>query len=286
MNTLEVTGLCKAYPTFHLDGVSFSLEAGTIMGFIGRNGAGKTTTLKCLLNLVHPDAGTVRFFGLPFPQQELEIKARIGFVSGGADYYPKKKLRQITAATRRFYPNWDDVAYHRYLERFHLEEEKTPDALSAGMRVKYALALAMSHHAQLLLLDEPTSGLDPVSREDLLEEFLALADEGVSILFSTHITSDLEKCADHITYIQKGKILASCKIEDFLEQYRLLELKQEQVTEELKPVLVGVRRSKNGVTALVRTEDAQRLNLCARPADLESVMVHLEKEDEHETTAE
>lgn len=284
MNALEVKNLCKTYPGFALRDVSFSLQAGTIMGFIGRNGAGKTTTLKSLLNFVHPDSGSVTFFGLPFPEEEYAIKSRIGFVSGGADFYSKKKLRQITEATRRFYPNWDERAYRGYLERFSLDERKTPDALSAGMRVKYALALALSHHAELLLLDEPTSGLDPVSREDLLEEFLALSEEGVAILFSTHITSDLEKCADDITYIQKGAVLSSEPMDAFLARYRLLELEKDQVTPALQPVLIGCRRSKNGISALVTTGDAERLGLPAAAADMESIMVHLEKERDDEST--
>ena len=161
---LEIRGLCKDYPAFHLKDVSFSLERGRIMGFIGRNGAGKTTTLKSALNIVHPAAGELKYFGLDFAENELEIKRRIAFVSGGANYYPNKKLAAITAVTRSFYEHWDEAAYRRYLKLFNLDESKTPKALSAGMQVKYALALALSHGAELLILDEPTSGLDPVSR--------------------------------------------------------------------------------------------------------------------------
>ncbi|MBR3184599.1 MAG: ABC transporter ATP-binding protein, partial [Oscillospiraceae bacterium] len=152
---LELRGLCKEYPAFRLRDVGFSLSRGRIMGFIGRNGAGKTTTLKSMLNIVHPSAGEVRFFGLDFPAHEQEIKRRIAFVSGGANYYPHKKLSAITAVTRSFYDNWDEAAYRRYLKLFALDESKTPKALSAGMQVKYALALALSHRAELLILDEP-----------------------------------------------------------------------------------------------------------------------------------
>ncbi len=280
MNVLEVKDLCKRYEGFTLDHVGFMLERGKIMGFIGRNGAGKTTTLKSLLNFVHPDSGTISFFGKSFSQDEFEIKQRIGFVSGGVDYYAKKKLRTITAVTRRFYERWDDAEYRRYLELFRLDERKTPDQLSAGMRVKYALTLALSHHAELLLLDEPTSGLDPVSRDDLLEVFLTLADSGVSILFSTHITSDLDKCADDITYIKGGRVLACTTMQSFVSGYRVVELPGAQPPEgALAAKLIGCKRSKTGHTALLTAKDAEAAGIPHAAADLEAIMVHLEKEE-------
>lgn len=161
MKTLEIENLTKVYPAFTLDDVSFSVESGRIMGFIGRNGAGKSTTLKCLLGFVHKDGGTVKFFGKDFSENEKEIKSRVGYVSGGADYYVTKKLKTITAVTKRFYENFDDTAYCGYLEKFNLDENKTVKALSQGMKVKYSLALALSHNADLLILDEPTSGSIP-----------------------------------------------------------------------------------------------------------------------------
>ncbi len=218
MNVLEIQGLCKTYPGFRLDGVSFSVAPGSIMGFIGRNGAGKTTTLKSLLHIVHPDAGDVRFFGLDLDAHEREIKQRIGYAGGAVDYYKRKPIRVLADVTRGFYDNWDDAAYRRYMDAFSLDENKTPAQLSEGMRVKLSLTLALSHHAELLILDEPTSGLDPVSREELLDTFTFLRDRGVAILFSTHITSDLEKCADHISYISKGRLLASEPMRDFLSR--------------------------------------------------------------------
>ncbi|MBE6998030.1 MAG: ABC transporter ATP-binding protein [Ruminococcaceae bacterium] len=216
MNVLEVEGLCKAYPGFHLQSVSFSVAPGSIMGFIGRNGAGKTTTLKSLLHLVHPDAGAIRFFGLDLEAHEGEIKQRIGYAGGAVDFYRRKPIRALAEVTRSFYPNWDEAAYRRYMDAFSLDEGKTPAQLSEGMRVKLSLALAMSHRAELLILDEPTSGLDPVSREELLDAFTFLRSRGVAILFSTHITSDLEKCADHISYISGGRLLASEGMQAFL----------------------------------------------------------------------
>ena len=216
MAILEVKGLTKRYPSFLLDGVTFSMEKGRIMGLIGRNGAGKTTTLKSVFNLVHPDGGEVRVFGLEMPKDEREIKQKIGYAGGAVDFYPRKKLREIVDVTKRFYDNWDDEACRRYLDAFSLDEDKTPKELSEGMRVKFSLTLALSHRAELLILDEPTSGLDPVSRAELLDAFLFLKEKGVSILFSTHITSDLEKCADDITYIAKGKVIASQSLSSFM----------------------------------------------------------------------
>lgn len=278
MDVLTVRNLYKRYEGFALEDVGFSLREGTIMGFIGRNGAGKTTTLKSLLNFVHPDGGEILFFGKPFAGNEREIKQRVGFASGGIDYYPKKKLRTISEVTRRFYPAWDETAYRRYRERFALDENKTPSELSAGMRVKYALLLALSHRAGLLILDEPTSGLDPVSREDLLEVFLDLADDGVSILFSTHITSDLDKCAKDITYIRSGRIVDTGDLASFVGDYRILRLTEEQTAGPLRPFLIGCRRNKDGYTALIRTKDAAGIGIESEKADLESVMVHLERE--------
>jgi ABC-2 type transport system ATP-binding protein len=188
------------------------------MGFIGRNGAGKTTTLKSLLNLVHPDSGDIRFFGLPWADGEMEIKRRIGFAAGGVNYYPMKPLSVILRQTAAFYPNWDDAACRRYLALFALDGNKKLKELSEGMKVKFALTLALSHRAEVLLLDEPTSGLDPVSRDELLRVFRDLAAEGIAILFSTHITSDLDRCADDITYIRAGEIVASAAKDDFVSQ--------------------------------------------------------------------
>jgi len=278
MIDLSVIDLCKKYEQFQLIDVSFNLEHGTITGFIGRNGAGKTTTLKSLLNFVHPSSGEISFFGMNFKENEFEIKQKLGFVAGGIDYYPKKKIKIITETTRRFYKNWDIEAYKHYMDMFKLDENKTPDELSEGMKVKYSLVLALSHNAKLLILDEPTSGLDPVSRDDLLDVFLGLSEKGITILFSTHITSDLDKCADNIIYIQNGKVLANSDINSFLSKYKVLELTEEQLTDHLKLKLIGCKKSKHGYSALINSIDCLNINSKIIDADLESVMVHLEKE--------
>ena len=279
MELLSVKDLCKSYPSFALDHVSFALEEGMIMGFIGRNGAGKTTTLKSMMRLVHPDGGEVRMFGLDFAAHELECKRQVGFVLGGVDYYPGKRLRDIADVTGRFYSGWDGAAYRAYLERFGLDENKRVKELSAGMRVKFNLALALSHQARMLLLDEPTSGLDPVSRDELLGIFLDLAaDEGHGILFSTHIISDLEKCADTITYIQNGRILSSTDRESFSAAWRAVSGGKDELTDELRGSLVGLREHQFGFEGMLPAADAARFP-ALRTADigLEEIMVHLER---------
>ena len=278
MDVLEVKGLCKTYPAFTLDHVSFHVGRGRICGFIGRNGAGKSTTLGSLTGLVHPDAGEARFFGMELRGNETAVKRKTGFVSSGVNYYPNRKLRTITSVTRAFYPDWDEAAYERYMKLFHLDEAKTPAQLSAGMKVKYALALALSHRAELLILDEPTSGLDPVSRDELLDIFMQLSSEGKSILFSTHITYDLDKCADDIVYIQRGRILAEETLDDFVAAYRLVEFDAAALTPAQREALVGEKRVKHGFSALTRAENAA-LFPNAREATLEEIMVHLEKEE-------
>ena len=209
---LEVRELTKDYPKFSLGPISISLEAGSILGFIGRNGAGKTTTLKSILNIVHPDGGEVRCFGMDFSKNERAVKQRLGYAGGAVDWYPRRRIAELLDVTRRFYDNWDETANRKYMEAFSLDPTKTPRELSEGMRVKLNLAIALSHRAELLLLDEPTSGLDPVSREELIEIFLSLKDEGKTILFSTHITSDLDKCAGRILFLQKGRFTADSSL--------------------------------------------------------------------------
>lgn len=278
-DVLNVVGLSKRYPTFELKDVNFSLEADKITGFIGRNGAGKTTTLKSILNFVHPNSGRVEVFGKDFRGAEHEIKQKIGFVSGGIDFYPRKKLSVIASTTKLFYESWDEEAYRRYMRDFGLVESKAPAELSAGMKVKFSLALALSHRAELLILDEPTSGLDPVSRDDLLDLFLDLRDKGVTILFSTHITSDLDKCADNIIFIQDGKIRTADVLGDFLASYKVVETGPEGPTEELKPSLIGTKRTKSGYSALIPSALSASLGLAAKAPDLEEIMVHLDKEN-------
>ena len=219
MSIAEMRHLEKKYPSFELRDVSFRIETGRITGFIGRNGAGKTTTIKSMLNLVHPDSGEIRFFGEPLGGNEKQIKKRIGYSTGTVNWYPRKKIRDIADTVSRFYDTWDSKAYRKYLEYFELDENKSPYELSEGMKVKFNLLLALSHKAEILILDEPTSGLDPFSRNELLDIFTALKEEGTAVFFSTHVISDIEKCADDIVYISKGKIVAAVSREEFAERF-------------------------------------------------------------------
>ena len=220
MDIVNVRGLTKAYPSFTLDAVSFSLAAGRIAGFIGRNGAGKTTTIKSMLNLVHPDGGEIDYFGMPLEGNESAIKTRIGYSTGTISWYPRKKIRDIKDVTKLFYDSWDEEKYAQYLRLFALDENKCPFELSEGMKVKANLLFALSHGAEALILDEPTSGLDPFSRDELLELFGRIKGSGVAIFFSTHIISDIERCADDIIYISKGRIMAACPKEEFGSRYQ------------------------------------------------------------------
>ncbi len=275
---LTVTNLCKRYDKFELKNVSFSLEPGYIMGFVGKNGAGKTTTLKSMLNLVHPDGGSVKMFGLDFIPNEFAVKQKISFMFGGIHYYPKKKLKDIANVVKRFYDEWDDAAYEDYLSRFELDPEKRVDELSEGMKVKFNLALALSHNAKLLILDEPLNGLDPVSRDDLVELFQELIEDGErSILFSTHITSDLDKCADFITFIQDGQIIESRSRDDLIAAYRIVKGTPEQL-DSLKAAMIGYKTNAFGFTGLSRTADVQGITgLTLEPPTLEEIMIFHDK---------
>lgn len=241
---LSVQGLRKHYPGFALENVSFSLAPRHIMGLIGKNGAGKSTTLKAILNMVFPESGRVEVFGQDFYQHESECKQRIGVVFGGIDFYPLKKISTITGVTKKFYAAWDQPRYEKYIKMFSLDENKKFKELSNGLKVKYLLALALSHHAELLILDEPTSGLDPVSREELLHIFRQLVkNENCSILFSTHITSDLDRCADDITYIHGGQVLKSTDKDSFLRSFDHLRTPGDTGPLTLEEIMLRTERS-------------------------------------------
>ena len=242
---LSVQNITKHYPGFALENVSFSLGPKRIMGLIGKNGAGKSTTLKSILNMVSPESGKVTMFQKDFYQHEKECKQHIGVVFCGIDFYPLKKLSTITDVTRRFYENWDQAQYQKYVKFFALDESKKFKELSNGMKVKYLLSLALSHHAELLILDEPTSGLDPVSRDELLHVFRQIVkSERCSILFSTHITSDLDRCADDITYIQNGRVLQSGDKETFLQSFEHLKTPKDSGPLTLEEIMLRAERSK------------------------------------------
>ena len=252
---LEVSGLRKRFTGFELADVSFTLPRGYIMGLIGPNGAGKTTTLKLILGLLLRDGGTISAFGLDPARQGAEVRSRIGFVHDEPQFYRRLTLEQNAALVARFYRTWDADVFRRHVDAFGLPLQKRFGDLSHGNKTKFALALALSHRADLVVLDEPTSGLDPVFRRDLLDTLLELLqDERASILFSTHITSDLERIADYITLIQDGRIVFSEAKDEILERWALVKGGLDQL-ESLPPDFFrGLHRGAHGFEAL--TDDA------------------------------
>ena len=220
---LQVDGLTKHYPDFMLDHVSFSIPKGTIMGLIGENGAGKSTTIKAILDLIHKEEGTVTFWGQELRSDAKQLKEEIGVVFDGVNFYETLTPEQIGKISSSAYTQWDPPVYQDYLKRFQLPARKEIKTFSKGMNMKLCIAIALSHHPKLLILDEATSGLDPVMRDDILEVFLDFVqDENHSILMSSHITTDLEKIADYITFIHHGKVLF-CKPKDELRyQYGII----------------------------------------------------------------
>lgn len=279
MNVIEVEGLCKRYPGFELHDVSFALGAGRIVGFIGRNGAGKTTTLKCIYNLASPDAGSIKYLGKEIRGQEAYAKSKIGLLFGGIEYYPNKTLKRMTGITSSFYKEWDQKTYESYVKEFGLDENKRIKELSSGMKVKYGLALALSHGAEALLLDEPTSGLDPVSRDELMDIFLSIVEDGKhSILFSTHVISDLEKCADDIVYIKNGSIVANETVHSFEGKYETFSGSESLLkgTDLTSKGYVRIHQGRFEMTAAVDMH-VDLPGAEKRPATLEEIMVALER---------
>ena len=278
---LTVRNLCKNYPAFELHDVSFSIRASSIMGLIGRNGAGKTTTIKSILRLVRPDGGSDEFLGQPVDDDAAALRREAGYVSGDLCYYPRKRLSQLTAVTRSFYSAWDSARYEALLRRFSLDDSKRVCELSAGMKVKYQLACALSHGAKLLILDEPTSGLDPVSRDDLLDLLRSLCEQdGVSILFSTHITSDLDACADDVTYLQNGTVAQSVSLAGFTAPWKKLTGPETALAPALRGALRGLRVHRGEFEALYPSDLPCPAGCREELADLQTVMVYLEREVE------
>lgn len=280
MLALDVRNLNKKYPNFQIKDVSFQLEQGYIMGFIGVNGAGKTTTIKSILNMVQADSGEISILGKNIAEHETELKQDIGCAFGDIDFYTRSRLKTLTGITKKFYKNWSDETYYSYLNRFKLDENKKIAELSTGMKVKYSLTLALSHGARLLILDEPTSGLDPVSRDDLLDIFQELIMGGeISILFSTHITSDLERCADYITFIEQGQIVASSEKNEFKESYRLLSGSESQLNE-VKGKLISYKINSFGFTGLIHTRDLNPAwALSTAIPTLDDIMIYFAKKE-------
>lgn len=220
---LEVQELTRSYDNFTLDHVTFSIPGGTIMGLIGENGAGKSTTIRAILGLICRDAGMVHFCGEPLTTDSKALKEDIGVVFDNIAFYPELTVERVGKICKKSYARWDDTYYQSLLRRFALETKKKIKDLSRGMKMKLSLAVAFAHHPKLLLLDEPTGGLDPVMRDDLLDLFLDFVqDEEHAILLSSHITSDLEKVADYVTFLHEGKVLFSKSKDELIYKYGIL----------------------------------------------------------------
>ncbi len=285
-NALEVAGLVKDYGDFRLDNVTFTLPQGYIMGLIGPNGAGKTTVIKLILNLLRRDEGDIRIFGLDSLASEIAVKSRIGFVHDMPIFYEHLTLKTLKNTVAPFYSDWDDRAFHRLMDEFDLPLGKRFSRLSRGMKMKFALAVALSHRAELLILDEPTSGLDPVFRRELLGKLSAfIQDERKSVLFSTHITSDLERIADFVTFIHSGKIVFSSPRDEILDNWAVVKGGPELLTEPYRSLFRGVRRREFVVQAITAdaAEARRRLGKDAlvEKASLEDIMFFLTRGNGH-----
>ena len=284
-DVLRLEDVCKTYPSFSLKNVSFSVKPGEIVGFIGRNGAGKTTTLKSIMNLIHYENGKISAFDKDMTENELENKQRIGFSLSELNYYPNRTIRQLMNVTKRFYKNFDEKKFEEVCKLFNLNQDKKLEELSSGMKVKYSVAVALSHHAELLILDEPTSGLDPVSRDEVLDIFREIVKSGErAILFSTHITSDLDKCATNITYIHDGEILYTGKKKDFVNSYLFVTDKSKN--KDLEKEYIASKELDDCIEGLIKVENKDAFvknGIEPKEPDLEQIMVYLERSKNNES---
>jgi ABC-2 type transport system ATP-binding protein len=277
---LNISNLRKEYEGFTLKDVSFRLPEGCIMGLIGPNGAGKTTIIKLVMNLVRRNAGDIRIFGKDNRVDEVAIKSRIGFVHDTPCFYGHLTLQQVKSIIAPFYRDWDDGVFLRLAREFDLPLSRRVRGLSRGMNMRFALSLALSHHADFLILDEPTSGLDPVFRRELLEILSELMeDEKTSVLFSTHITSDLERTADYVTLIDRGEILLSRPKDEIIDDWRIVKGPNELLDGDTCALFRGIRTGEFGFTALTSevTQARRRFRDAAifeRPS-LEDIMFFL-----------
>ena len=230
-NILELQQICKSFPksNFILDKLSFSLPYGAILGFVGENGAGKTTTIGCILNTVRKDSGMVKLFGKEMRDTDTDIREKIGVVYDGDNFPGFWSAKQLSQVMEGIYTKWDNALFQKYLENFHLPVKQKIKNYSRGMTMKLAIAVALSHHPQLLILDEATSGLDPIMRDEMLDVFLEFVqEESHSILLSSHITSDLEKVADYITFIHNGKLILTASKNDLVYHYAVMRCRESQ----------------------------------------------------------
>lgn len=280
-NSIEISGLCKSYGDFALDHIDLTLPGGAILGLIGENGAGKTTTIKCILNLIRRDAGTITLMGYDNIAQEQQAKAEVGVVLDECFFHDTLRPRDLHAILSRVYKTWDRDLYGSYLKKFQLPEGKFIKEFSRGMKMKLSLAAALAHHPKLLILDEATAGLDSVVRDEILDEFLNfIQDEDHAILISSHITSDLEKVADYITYLHQGRVVLSEAKDVIQDNYGRLACTAQQLSAIQPEDLVRVRKGSYGCEALVSDRAVFRKKypqLMVEPISLEDIMLFIGK---------
>lgn len=277
-HVIQVSGLKKQYKNFLLDNIDFSVPRGFVGGFIGENGAGKTTTLKLVLGMAMKDGGSIKLFGKP--AEDVSLKEDIGVLFEQPYYQEDWTPLDIEKAMRPFYKKWSSTTFHQYLQRFSLDPEQKYKTMSRGMKMKLGIAVTLAHDAKLLLLDEPTSGLDPVARDEMLEIFRDyMVEEGRTIFFSTHITSDLEKIADYIIYIQNGRILYSGLTEDLLEKYCLIRGGSGDLPQSKRKQVFGLREHPNGFDGMIETKDIAGFpaSVIAETVSLDDIMIRMSR---------
>ena len=274
---ISVQDVGKRYDRFALEHISFTVPKGSIMGFIGQNGAGKTTTIRSMLHITNIDQGEIRLLGMDHIRQEQAIKQRLAVVFDELPFHGVLTPKDMARIFAGLYPDWDNAAYSRYLEQFQLPVKKKIGQFSKGMKMKLAIAAALSHHPKLLILDEATSGLDPVVRDEILDEFLSfIQDESHAILISSHITSDLEKAADYVTFLHQGRVVLQGAKDELLDTYGKLTCARSDLERVDRSLLAGVRTNQFGCEALVKDRAVFRRaypDLAMDPVSLEEIMV-------------
>lgn len=259
-HSAEIRKVSKAFEGFALDSVDFDIKRGYITGLIGPNGAGKSTLIKIMMDMVHPDSGEVVLFGKGINKHP-ELKERIGYVSDENYFYENMTVKGMRSMIAPFYRHWDNTAFKEYLERFELPEKAKIKNLSRGMKMKFSLAVALSHGAELLLMDEPTAGLDPVFRRELLELLgEQILDENKAVVFSTHNTNDLDRIADYIVFLNRGRLVFSDRKDDILERYVLVKGGRDLLDKDVRRLFAGIRENAHGFEGLFPDrKEAERL---------------------------
>ncbi|WP_028516387.1 ABC transporter ATP-binding protein [Ruminococcus flavefaciens] len=284
-NILEIKELNKAYDSFALKDVSFSLPKGYIMGFVGENGSGKTTTIRSILNMANIDSGKISVFGLDSVTDTIAIKERLGVVFDSLYLADHLTAKQIEKQLKPFYKDWDSKEFSGRLKSFGLPDNKRVGEFSKGMKMKLMIAIALSHKADFMILDEPTSGLDPVARDELLDILAEyIENENRSVLFSTHITSDVERIADYVTILHNGRVWFTGTKDELNEKYVILRGAEEDISSALREKCIGFHGYRNGFDALLSTEYLSEVTdkLETEKANIDEILVYVAKEDRHE----